>query len=129
MQQPGLASGTRVRAYRGCMTINIGSAEWVPSSCTLPTAARPLRVVAFDRFFIDAVHRTERPAPTRLDLIIEAAAEPHARDLAARETECCSLFTFTFESAAEGSLMRIDVPTAHISILDALEARITGRAR
>ncbi|KAA8882090.1 hypothetical protein F3087_39245 [Nocardia colli] len=101
--------------------------DWVPDSCTLPTAERPMRVAEFDQFFADAVLRAERPGRTRLDLLIETDAVPLGRDLAARETNCCSFFTFTFEPADGGSVMHIDVPATRIEILDALEKRTRSR--
>jgi hypothetical protein len=99
------------------------SADWVPDSCTLPTDAQPMRVAEFDQFLADSVHRIARPHRTRLDLLIDAAAEPRGRDLADRETACCSFFTFTFEPAGVGTVMHIDVPAAHAEVLDALEAQ------
>ncbi|MBU3065909.1 hypothetical protein KO481_30860 [Nocardia sp. NEAU-G5] len=107
------------------MTINLDSSDWVPDSCTLPTAAQPMRVAEFDRFFADAVQRTDRTDRTRLELLIDADAEPLGRDLAERETSCCSFFTFTFEPAGAGAVrMRIDVPAVHVDVLDALESHV-----
>ncbi|MEC3916410.1 hypothetical protein [Nocardia sp. CDC160] len=106
------------------MTPNIGSGDWVSDSCTLPTAARPMRVAEFDRFFTDAAHFISRPDRTRLDVLIDTAAEPLGRDLAARETACCAFFTFTFEPTDSGVVMHIDVPATHIDVLDALETRV-----
>ncbi|MFC9437680.1 hypothetical protein [Nocardia sp. NPDC057030] len=103
--------------------------DWVPESCTLPTAQRPTRVAEFDRFFTDSVLRAERPGRTRLDLLIDADAVPLGRDLAARETDCCSFFAFTFEPAAGGTVVHIDVPIGRVEILDALERRIGGASR
>lgn len=105
------------------MTLNLGSSGWV-LGCTLPTAAQPMRVAEFDRFFAEAVQRTERPDRTRLDLFIDAAAERRGRDLAEREKGCCSFFTFTFTPAETGVVMRIDVPAAYVEVLDALETRV-----
>ncbi|MEV6560485.1 hypothetical protein AB0M22_32525 [Nocardia sp. NPDC051756] len=109
--------------------MTIDPTDWVPDSCTLPTAQRPMRVAEFDQFFTDAVQRAERPGRTRLDLLIDTDAVPLGRDLAARETDCCSFFTFTFEPAAGGSVLHIDVPLAHVEVLDALETRIGTASR
>ena len=57
-----------------------------------------------------------------------AESEATARDLAMRETYCCSFFRFDFENAPEGLLMRVGVPTDHIDVLDALQARIASVA-
>ncbi|MEV6071548.1 hypothetical protein AB0L82_33820 [Nocardia sp. NPDC052001] len=112
------------------MTMNVGPGGWVPDSCTLPTAAQPMRVAEFDQFFIDAVRHIERSGRTRLDLLIDSGAEPLGRDLAARETSCCSFFTFTFEPSDSGMvMMHIDVPATHVEILDALQIRAESASR
>jgi hypothetical protein len=100
--------------------------DWVPDTCTLPTAERPLRVAEFDDLFATAVRAVERVAPTTLRLHLDEAAEATARDLAARETGCCSFFTFTFEPAggeAMAVVMDVAVPAAHVAVLDALAER------
>ncbi|MFJ2839958.1 hypothetical protein ACIO52_31750 [Nocardia sp. NPDC087230] len=66
-----------------------------------------LRVAEFDRFFAEHVESGRRPAPTRLELSLSAGAETTARELAARESSCCSFFVFTFDGDA---IMRIEVP-------------------
>ncbi|MFC6010484.1 hypothetical protein [Nocardia lasii] len=84
---------------------------------------RPIRVAEFDRFFAESVHGTDRPTPTRLDLRIAPEAEADARDLAARESSCCSFFTFDFDNA-DGLVMRVGVPAAYGPVLDAFAARV-----
>jgi hypothetical protein len=96
--------------------------DWAPDACTLPTAQRPLRVAAFDDLFT-AVRRSQRPQPTRLDLVLPRAVEAAGRDLARRESECCSFFTFEFESLGGDVVMHIAVPPEHVEVLDALQAR------
>ena len=95
---------------------------WVPDSCTLPTAERPLRVADFAALFTDAVQRAERPEPTRLHLDLRPGAEVAARvaGLAAAETECCSFFTFALTATGGALSLDITVPAAHTAILDAL---------
>ncbi|MET7772348.1 hypothetical protein [Nocardia sp. NPDC005366] len=55
------------------------------------------------------------------------------RDLAARESACCSSFTFTFEPADAGTVMRIEAPATYVEVLDALDrcarAAVTGAGR
>ena len=102
--------------------------DWVPASCTLPTVEQPLRLAEFDDFFRAAVRRSTRTWTTRLDLVVLAESEATARELATRETSCCSFFRFDFEHAADGLLMRIGVPKTHIDVLDALQARILSVA-
>jgi hypothetical protein len=96
--------------------------DWAPEACTLPTAQRPLRVAAFDDLFT-AVRRSQRPRPTRLDLVLPRAVEAAGRDLARRESECCSFFTFEFESLGDDVVMRIAVAPEYVEVLDALQAR------
>lgn len=98
--------------------------DWAPEACTLPTSERPLRVAEFDDLS-GYVLRSERVHATRLDLSIPADVESAARDLGRRETECCSFFTFEFDSAGEAVVVHIAVPAEHISVLDAIEARLS----
>ncbi|WP_067834737.1 hypothetical protein [Nocardia lijiangensis] len=104
--------------------ITPSSGDRVPDACTLPTAERPVRVAEFDRFFAESVQRADRLARTRLDLLLAADAEPAGRDLAARESACCSFFAFTFDATAAGPVMRIEVPDTQVEVLDALAMRV-----
>ena len=54
-----------------------------------------------------------------------------ARDLTARESECCSFFTFTFDRRpADALALDVEVPAAHVDVLDALAGRAAaGRRR
>jgi hypothetical protein len=96
------------------------TSAWVPNACTLPTAEQPLRVAEFDELFATALRSRERLSPTRLRLVIDPAAEQQARDLCARESQCCSFFTFTFEMDERGVLLDVDVPPQQIAVLDAI---------
>lgn len=97
---------------------------WVPDSCSLPTAERPLRVAEFDRLFGTSVLGSTRVSSTRLDLALAGEAEDAARDLAAREVGCCSFFSFEFGSAGSDVVMRIGVPESRVDVLDAVTARV-----
>jgi hypothetical protein len=110
------------------MTTTGSAAEgWVPSACTLPTAEQPLRVAEFDDLFRTAVHGATRTHETHLDLVIAAASEASARDLADRESACCSFFEFSFTPGADGSIvMGIGVPKQYVDVLDALHARVSS---
>jgi hypothetical protein len=101
-----------------------GTQDWVPAACTLPTIEQPLRLAEFEVLFRGAVRRSIRTSATRLSLVILGEFEATARDLAERETGCCSFFRFDFHSAAEGAVMSIGVPIDHVDVLDALQARI-----
>lgn len=99
------------------------SDDWAPDACTLPTTERPLRVAEFDDLFAHVV-RMQRPEPTRLDLVIVRDVEAGARNLARRESECCSFFTFEFEQAGDDVVIHIGVPPQQVEVLDAIQARI-----
>lgn len=100
---------------------------WVPPSCTLPAEEQPLRVAEFGRLFTDALVRVERPEPVRARLVLDAAAEPDARELAERETGCCSFFSFGFARDDVGRvLMDIAVPRGYVPVLDALTEHAAG---
>ena len=105
-----------------------GTSTWASELCSLPSADRPLRLAEFDRLFAKSVRRSVRRTPTRLDLVMAPAAEATARDLAAREAQCCSFFDFEFVSSGEDLLMQIGVPRTYTDILDALHERVKAVA-
>jgi hypothetical protein len=96
---------------------------WVPDACTLPTVEQPLRVAEFDELFAAAVRPVERVDRTELRIHLPAAAEPTARDLAARESRCCSFFAFELRAAAAGTELRVRVPESRSAVLDAMQQR------
>jgi hypothetical protein len=100
-------------------------ADWAPEACTLPTEARPLRVAEFDDLF-SAVQRSSRQDPTQLELVLPAEVQVAARDLARRESQCCSFFSFDCESAGAYLVLRIGVPGTQVEVLDAIESRIAS---
>ncbi|WP_433578445.1 hypothetical protein [Nocardia brasiliensis] len=99
--------------------------RWAPvQGCTLPTAAQPVREAEFGALFAAAVRTVQRPSPNVLRLAVAAAAEQTARDLAARESGCCSFFTFEFTPRDPHTVwMDIEVPTARVAVLDGLAAQ------
>ena len=106
------------------------SADRTPDACTLPTAARPVRLAEFDDLFATALRDQQRPEPTVLRWRLDRSAEATARDLARRESACCSFFSFTFVPDATGVQVEVRVPATHVAVLDALAARAaagTGR--
>ncbi|MEV2237579.1 hypothetical protein [Micromonospora sp. NPDC049891] len=107
-------------------------AAWVPEACTLPTAERPLRLAEFDRFFDEAVRAAERVSARHLRLRLDSAAqvEETARDLTARESSCCSFFTFDLSRSDPDSLtLDVRVPAAQVDVLDALADRAAAVRR
>ncbi len=108
------------------MTTPSSGAEWVPDVCTLPTMERPLRRAEFDTLFATATRAAQRVGPTHLRLSLAGGTdlESTVRDLAARESECCSFFAFTVTSTGAGLVsLDIEVPHAYVDILDALGNR------
>ncbi|MCM0674824.1 hypothetical protein NCC78_08990 [Micromonospora phytophila] len=101
---------------------------WVPDACTLPTAQRPLRLAEFDALFTAAGRRVDRVDATRLRLTLAGPAELEAtvRDLTARESRCCSFFTFTVTTDRPGHVVvDVAVPATHADVLDGLAHRAT----
>ncbi|WP_233345855.1 hypothetical protein [Saccharomonospora iraqiensis] len=104
-------------------------AVWAPAECTLPVAWQPDRTAEFDTLFTAALRRMARPSPTVLHLYLDAAAGTRARDLAARESGCCSFFTFGFTARSDGLRWEVSVPQAHVPVLDALAGRAAETMR
>ncbi|MBK3623277.1 hypothetical protein JHN59_00095 [Streptomyces sp. MBT49] len=103
---------------------------WVPASCTLPTTEQPLRVAEFDALFAARLTEMSRPEPLRLLLMLRSGPgiEDSVRDLVARESGCCSFFTFTVSAGPEQIRLDIAVDAAHEAVLDALQERATAAA-
>lgn len=97
-----------------------GSLDWAPSSCTLPTVERPLREREFEDLFASSLLRAVRTSPTTAELTLTRESVSRARDLAERETSCCSFFSFDIRVAGADAEMSITVPSMHTAVLDAL---------
>jgi hypothetical protein len=102
---------------------------WVPEACALPTLERPLRLAEFDDLFTTALREQQRLSPTRLRWRLDSSAEPTTQDLTARETECCSFFSFTVALVDGAVRVDVQVPAAHVDVLDALADRAAARMR
>ena len=106
----------------------------VPDACTLPTVERPLRLAEFDDLFTTAVRQVDPVTPThaRMRLTGGAGLEATVRDLTARETACCSFFTFTVtrEPARDGEALTLDVevPPRYADVLASLAERAVTTA-
>ena len=99
---------------------------WVPQACTLPTEDRPLRLSEFDELFATSLRGLGWVSPTVLRWALDPAAEEGARDLTARETECCSFFSFAFALVGDDLMVEVQVPPAQVAVLDALASRATA---
>jgi hypothetical protein len=98
---------------------------WVPDACALPTAERPFRVAEFDQLFADHLRSADRVDAQTLELLLAAESREAAADLAARENECCSFFTFTFTDAEPDAVqLRIAVPPTRTAVLDGITERL-----
>lgn len=101
----------------------------VPDACTLPTVERPLRLAEFDELFTTAVRDVTvvDAGRARLRLAGPAGLADRVRDLTARESACCSFFTFTVipQPAGTGELvdLEIEVPLRYADVLASLTAR------
>lgn len=104
---------------------------WVPDSCTLPSARRPLRLAEFDDLFTTALREQQRLSPTHLRWRLDPTAEATVRDLTDRESSCCAFFTFTIATNADADALRLDVQVsaAHVEVLDALAQRAAASGR
>lgn len=93
-------------------------------ACTLPTAERPLRLAEFDDLFATSVRGVRRRGDgVLMQLTGTEGLRERVRDLAARETACCSFFTFTIEGTDQDLTLGISVPPDRREILDALAER------
>jgi hypothetical protein len=102
------------------------SLDWAPSSCALPTVERPLREREFDDLFASSLLGAVRTSPTTAELTLTRESVSQARDLAERETSCCSFFSFDVREAGDAGdagaevAMSITVPSMHAAVLEAL---------
>lgn len=102
--------------------------DWAPMACTLPTVERPLREQEFSELFASSLRRVHQVDSTHADLTLDPSSEVGARDLAERETSCCSFFTFEFALESDYLTMRVAVPEQHAVVLEALVAAATRDA-
>jgi hypothetical protein len=102
--------------------------NWVLDACTLPTAEQPLRVAEFDTLFAEAARGVRRVSPEllRFDLAPGPDVAARAAELVARETSCCSFFTFTLTADGAGLRLDVAVPGSRTDVLDALAGRVAS---
>jgi hypothetical protein len=93
----------------------------------MPTSERPLRLAEFDSLFASSARRVTRDEHrVRIHLEGDSTLRERVRDLADRETACCSFFTFAIEGPSSAVVMDISVPESRREILDALADRAEG---
>ncbi len=93
-------------------------------ACTLPTAARPLRLAEFDALFATSARAVTRDEHgVSIHLVGSAALRGQVEDLVSREQQCCSFFSFAVEGGDDVLTLAISVPEQRRDILDALADR------
>ena len=93
-------------------------------ACTMPTAERPLRLAEFDALFAESVRSVSYEGDhVRMHLSGSAGLRDRVRDLAERETACCSFFTFVVDGESDDLLMEVSVPPERRDILKGLAQR------
>lgn len=96
--------------------------SWAPASCSLPTVERPLREREFDDLFREELHAAVSISPVQAEFRLNRESRARAEELVARETECCSFFTFALTDDAEHLTMTVGVPDRHSDVLSGLIA-------
>jgi len=100
-----------------------------PIACTLDAARLPGRLGEFRALFA-TTRSVDRISPQHLRVTLagDSALEATARDLLAREQQCCSFFDFALTNDGEGALtLDVRVPAGAVEIVDEF-ARVAGDA-
>lgn len=99
--------------------------DWIPESCTLPTAERPLRRAEFDDLFAEDVLTVHENSPleVRLELRADADVAARAARLAAKETVCCSFFRFDLVATDGRIALVVSTESPNEVVLAALAER------
>lgn len=94
--------------------------RWVPvDACTMPAVEQPLRMAEFDALFAETATEVNRVSPTqgRLLLVGATGLVDRVRDLADRESGCCSFFTFIVTPVeVPGSASQDGPITVHLDV-------------
>ena len=106
------------------------SKSGVPIVCTLHPNQMGGRLEEWHRLFAAHLGGIQRPAPTRLRLLLAAdAGEDRVRDLAAREMACCAFMTVTVTPGGGRLLLDAEVPAEAAPTLDGLAGLAERAAR
>jgi hypothetical protein len=107
----------------------------IPIVCTLSPSETGQRLEEFERLFANHLRELTQPALRQARFVFDAAEEIEAaaRDLFAREHECCAFFDFVVERQDAELIVWVEVPAGAEASLDQLvtharsgAARITG---
>ena len=104
--------------------------DWcAPDACSLPIADQPGRVAEWDTLFATAVRRVESvPDGVRFELDRSRARVSAVADLADRESQCCSFFTFGVMVGSDALVLSVAADPEHAEVVEALSARARSRA-
>ena len=91
-------------------------------ACTLPTAEQPLRVDELRALFAQALEDVDVRGPHHVVFRLRPDAAGSARDLAARESACCTFFTFDVRERPGGVDVDVRVPAAYREVLAGMVA-------
>lgn len=99
--------------------------SWLPvDACSLPTPEQHLRAAEVDALFANALVAVETPDATTAVLRLAPGAAARASDLAARETACCSFFSFDIAEHDDGAVVvTVTVPPSRADVLAGLAVR------
>jgi hypothetical protein len=140
VERPGLSG---LPELSGLSELSRSDLSWAAvDACTLPTVERPVRAAEFDALFEEVVEEVIRVDDTHLVVRLASGPEVAARAfaLAAKETVCCSFFSFRVVEETEGEAgtgpgqqagngavgrvrMEVDVPPERAAVLSGLAAR------
>jgi len=103
--------------------------DLLPTACTLPTAQQPLRRAEFDDLFAGDVLSVSQVSPlqVRLELRPDAEVAARAASLAAKETGCCSFFTFGLTITDGTVSVTVSTEKEHGTVLAAFGARAQAK--
>jgi hypothetical protein len=98
--------------------------------CTLPTLARPERLMEFEELLQRQDEPPRRIGPHLVEFSFAAAEGLYAEisDLVARESACCSFFNFVIDHDQDQVALRVGVPASRDDVLEALMDRAVAAA-
>jgi hypothetical protein len=103
-----------------------------PRACTLPTEERPVRLAEFELLFSEHLRRVARTGDRSAVFHLTGGDSllNRVRDLADRESSCCSFFSFEIAQPEPSDVtLRVGVPRRYRNVLRALADRAEQVAR
>jgi hypothetical protein len=100
----------------------------VPAGCTLPAQRQPARLARWGELFAATLVGATRAGPASMAFTLAASTGPDlagvdavasaARELARRESSCCSFFTFTVTVVGTAVLVEVGVTESRVDAMD-----------